>query len=80
MHSTLIRHVKDTSSLATQLLWVAFHQISRQLAAGTSGNPRQMATNHAKIDCITQVSDAFQEFRGIDIIGGAQASWSAPEI
>lgn len=53
MHNTLIRHVKDTSSLPTQLLWVAFRQTSRQLAAGTSGNPRQMATNHAKIDSVT---------------------------
>lgn len=53
MHTTLIRHVKDISSLPTQLLWAVFHQISRQLAAGTSGNLRQMATNHAKIDSIS---------------------------
>lgn len=53
MHTTLIRHVKDISSLPAQLLWAVFHQISRQLAAGTSGNLRQTATNHAKIDSIS---------------------------
>lgn len=53
MHTILIRHIKDISSLLAQLLWAVFHQISRQLAAGTSGNLRQTATNHAKIDSIS---------------------------
>lgn len=53
MHTTLISHIKDISSLPAQLLWAVFHQISRQLAAGTSGNLRQTATNHVKIDSIS---------------------------
>lgn len=53
MHTTSIRCIKDISSLPAQLLWAIFHKIARQLAAGTSGNVRQMATNHAKIDSIS---------------------------
>lgn len=53
MHIKLITHVKDISRWPTQLLWAIFHQISRQLTAVTSGNLRQMATNHAKTDSIS---------------------------
>jgi len=58
MHTTSITHVKDFSSLRTQLLWAVFHQISRQHLEISDKQPPTMQKStpyHTSFRCIPGV-------------------------